>query len=1172
MSDRAQPRLFVLRVLVAALLCTLFGRLWFLQVVDGDSYAQAASANRVREVVTPAARGDVYDVQGRPLLTDRTALVVSVDRSALLREPGDGAAVLQRLSPVVGLTPEQLSARITPCGTRRADGTTAGSADDCWAGSPYQPVPVATVDPRDEAALRRVLVVQEQREDFPAVEASFTSVRDRPQGTLAGHVLGYLGPIAEQEVDQPEYAGVQPSALIGRAGVEQTYERALRGVDGVQELLVDKDGRVTGSAGTTPAQPGDRLVLSIDSGVQALAERELEAAVLAARQRPYYRGGRTVADSGSVVVMEATTGRVVAAASYPSYDPGVFTGGISRADYAALTDEANGSPLLFRAVQGAYAPASTFKVISSLAAVENGQASFSSRIDCPGVFDPTGQTNFEAADLGSLTLRTSIVRSCDTNFYKFAYDAWLRDGGNRPVSSPKDPMITMARAFGLGDRTGIDLPSESSGVIPTRAWRQQYWESIKADVCAGAQNPAFDAARRARNRDACVDGFRFRGGQATNFAIGQGETLLTPLQLASVYATVANGGTVMQPTVGRALVSADGSRVSEIAPTPRSTVPVRPETLAQLRDALHGVTSEPGGTAYGVFAGLPLAVAGKTGTGQVTGKQDTSWFASFAPADAPRLVVVAQVSQGGTGSSTAAPLVRKMYEGIFGLAGSPALLPGGQLPPTLPVVQPDGTVAPPGTPVVPPPGSVLAAPGGGVAATAARADAPPLAPTALPLPPMPRPRPPPPRSPHPVARRGRGGERPEHSAVRADPPAAPRRVPARACAAARVAAAPPGLAARAGGRRAARPGLAAGVVRDPSAPARRRPRPPVLPAQARAQRRDRHRAAARPLRWWTTGRCARTPPSCTPCPASAWSSCSPRSGATINGAHSWIVLPAGFQVQPSEFAKVAVVVGMAMLLGETRDGEDAPRDSDVAAGAGARGRADGAGHAAARPRDHARARLRRARCAGRRRRAPTRWILGLLLAGTVVAAERSSSACSATTRSTGSPRSPTRRCDPRGAGYNTNQARIAIGSGGVTGTGLFEGTQTSGRFIPEQQTDFVFTVAGEELGLLGGGSIIALVGRGAVARAADRLARRRRLRPPGRGGRRQLVRVPELRQHRDDPGDHAGDRTAAALRLVRRVGDVRQPARRRPAAERPRPQLRAVARAAARRGSPRRRA
>ena len=707
MSERSVPRLLVLQVLVVAILATLLGRLWFLQIYDGDTYAQQAATNRVRDVVTPAPRGEIVDSRGRPLITNRTALVVSVNRSVLRLEPDDGAAVLARLAPVISMDPGVLVRTITPCGEPLPDGRRARAQEDgCWIGSPYQPIPVATYDAGDEAGRAAVLRIQENLEDYPGVTADFEAVRDYPRGTLAAHALGYLGPIARGEVGTPGYQGVQETALIGRSGVEQSYEQELRGVDGIEQLLVDKDGNVTGTASTTAPRAGDELVLSIDAEVQALAERELKAAIEAARTRPYYSPEpglppTNVADTGSVVVMEAKTGRIVALASFPSYDPAEFTGGIGEDRYAALTAEENGAPLLFRATQGGYAPASTFKVISAAATVMNGQTTFDTVSECPARFGPTNQQNFEGRGSSAVSLRRAIVQSCDTNFYKFAYDAWLADGGNRPVAEPKDPMINMALAFGLGAKTGVDLPGESGGLIPTRDWRTGYWEALKDDFCAGAVNPAFTPERRAGNQEACTDGYRFVGGAATNFAIGQGETLVTPLQLASVYGTIANGGTIMRPTVARGVLSADGTRRTEIAPTAMGTVPVDPEVLAQLRDALRGVTSEPGGTGFGTFGDLPLAVAGKTGTGQVTGKQDTSWFASFAPYDDPELVVVAMVSQGGTGSATAAPLVRKVYEGIFGLTGQPALLPGGTLPATLPVVRPDGTIAPPAPPAGP---------------------------------------------------------------------------------------------------------------------------------------------------------------------------------------------------------------------------------------------------------------------------------------------------------------------------------------------------------------------------------------------------------------------------------------------------------------------------------------
>ena len=674
----ARGRLLVLQVLVASLVVTLLGRLWFVQVLEGESYAREAQANRVREVIVPAVRGEILDIKGRPLVTNRPALVVTVNRSLLLSQEDDGTAVLARLASVLALDVDDIRQQITPCGGR--------VVPPCNAGSPYQPVAVAAFDPEEARALQTVLRLEEHRELFPGVQVVTQALRDYPAGSLGGHLLGYLGPISDAEREKDAYRGTPLDALIGRTGVEKTYDEQLRGRDGVDELEVDHVGTVTGQRGSRAPEAGGTLVLSIDAAVQRLAEKELEAAIAKARRTPARKSAGTyVADSGSVVVMEALTGRVVAMASYPAYSPASFVGGISTKEYAALTDERNGTPLLFRAIQSGYAPASTFKVVSAASAVMTGKATFSSVLPCPGVFAPTGQTNFEAANLGALSLRTAIVKSCDTNFYKFAFDDWRADGGIRPVPRPKDPMIAMARAFGLGERTGIDLPSESPGLIPTREWRRSYWESLKDDFCQGAKNPAFNAERRARNEDACKDGFRFRGGQATNFSIGQGETVVTPLQLAVAYAAIANGGTIVTPTLGRAVIAPDGS-VTPIDPPSKGRVPVRSDVLAGLRDALVGVTREPGGTAYNTFRGSAVSAGGKTGTAQVNGKQDTSWFASFAPAESPSLVVVGMVAQGGTGATTAAPMVREIYEGIFGLDGRTAALPGGRLPATVPVL------------------------------------------------------------------------------------------------------------------------------------------------------------------------------------------------------------------------------------------------------------------------------------------------------------------------------------------------------------------------------------------------------------------------------------------------------------------------------------------------------
>lgn len=688
-DQRALLRLVVLQVLVVSLLATLLGRLWYLQVYAGDRYASAASANRVREVVTAAPRGEIYDADGRTLVANRTDLVVEVNRSVLLRQPGSGRAVLQRLAGVLGTSAATLARRITPCG--------GGVRPPCWKGSPYQPVPVQEYAATDRTGVRRVLAIEERREDFPAVTTRFAAVRDYPGSDprTAAHVLGYLGPISAEETGQARYADVQPDALIGRAGVEATYDAALRGRDGVERLLVDHLGAVTGQQRTTAPVPGDALVLSIDERVQVAAEQALARAIAQARTRPDRGGNGTYkADSGALVVMEAKTGRLVALASYPSYDPSVFVGGASQEEYAKLVDASQGAPLVSRAIQGAYAPASTFKAISTAAVLQDG-ASPTGTYDCPASYGPLGgKKNFEGEAFGPISLRTAIVRSCDTVFYDFAYKEWLRDGGNDPVAHPQDPMVRMAQAFGLGTRTGVDLPAESSGTIADRAFLQHRWVQLRGEYCKGATNPERSPERRRADLEFCQDGAKFRGGDAANFAIGQGDTLLTPLQLATVYAAIGNGGKVLEPHVARALLSADGRTVREVAPRVRARIPVSEANRRFLVDALTGVTTQ--GTAAGAFAGFPVAVAGKTGTGEVANHQDTSWFASFAPAADPDFVVVGMVAQGGTGASTAAPMVREVYDALYGV-GRPAVLPGSRPRAALPVVRPDGTVGPPGT-------------------------------------------------------------------------------------------------------------------------------------------------------------------------------------------------------------------------------------------------------------------------------------------------------------------------------------------------------------------------------------------------------------------------------------------------------------------------------------------
>jgi len=398
------------------------------------------------------------------------------------------------------------------------------------------------------------------------------------------------------------------------------------------------------------------------------------------------------------------TGRVIALASRPSYDPTVWTGGISGAEYERLMSPKSGYPLVSRAIKGEYAPGSTFKVSSVAAMVKDGYP-LKGKYSCPGSVMIGGRSfsNFRGIGMGVIDLHTALLKSCDTIFYQAAFEQWRRDGGIEGKPNPSEPMSKMARALGFGSRTGIDLPGESPGRIPDRAWKKELWRQTSKESCARAKTGYPEVAKTDPSRAAflkrlayehCVDGYKFWPGEAANLSIGQGDVLVTPLQLAVAYAAIVGDGKVRSPRVGWAIVAPDGKVIKEITPPVIGEVPVPAHVRHYIRRALSQVPSD--GTAAGAFQGFPfhkVNVGGKTGTAEVYGKEDTSWFASFAPAENPRFVVVVMVSQGGMGAETAAPAVRRIYEGIYGIGRKPAL-PGGRPPDRPPVIAPDGTVTP----------------------------------------------------------------------------------------------------------------------------------------------------------------------------------------------------------------------------------------------------------------------------------------------------------------------------------------------------------------------------------------------------------------------------------------------------------------------------------------------
>ncbi|GAA4358928.1 penicillin-binding protein 2 [Angustibacter luteus] len=704
-------RLLVVGVFVLSLMVTLGARLFTVQVVGADGYRAAASTNREREIVTPAVRGLVLDDRGRPLISNRSALVVSVSRTTLLDSADEGRALITRLATALRLPFATVWGRTQLCGTKGAP-----KAPICFNGAPYQPVPVAQdVDPRI------ALQIMERSEDFPGVTAELQAVRTIPEplGVNAAHLLGYLGPVTDAELKASSAAAregraeLQRTDRVGRAGLEKEYDTALRGSPGVTDVGVDIRGRVTGELSSTEPVAGNYVVTSVDAKVQAATEKALAKGIKEARKRTDRGSGKkTKADSGAAVVMDVRTGQIVAMASWPTYDPKVWLGGITDTELAGLTDERAGTPMVSRATQGLFPPASTFKVVSLPAAVQSGYNLHGS-YQCGSSYQVGERAfhNYESEAYGTIDLHKAIVVSCDTIFYKFAYETWLRLGGSDNHSDARDPFVAMAKAFGLGKDTGIDLPDDVAGRIPDRAWKQAYWEDTRKYYCGKAKSGFPEVAKDDPSRAAfltqlakenCADGNVFRGGDAANFAIGQGDVSVSPLQMVRVYAAIANGGTLWTPHLGKAIVSPAGKVVQRIAPKKAGTVPLRHDVLKFLQSALRGVVTS--GTGRGVFAGFPVPVAGKTGTGEVYGKQATSWFSSYAPSNNPQYAVSVVVSQGGTGATTAAPIVRDIYSAIYGVQGnrivkSKAALPGGRPPAALPTIRPDGTIQTPEGPV-----------------------------------------------------------------------------------------------------------------------------------------------------------------------------------------------------------------------------------------------------------------------------------------------------------------------------------------------------------------------------------------------------------------------------------------------------------------------------------------
>ena len=627
-ENASRLRMAVLGVIVLSLFAAMLARLWYLQVLSGPTYRTEAQQNRVRIVVTEAPRGRILDRQGRVLVGNRVVSAVVVSREAVAGRP----EVLPRLSQLLAVSEPELARRL---------------ADERF--SPFKPVPVAVDVPKE-----KLIHIREHQSEFPGVEGIQLTQRTYPNGTTAAHVLGYVGEINDEELEPRKAKGYKSGDTIGKSGLELTYEEELRGEPEIEKLEVDAEGRVLRSLGRQRGVQGDDVRLTIDLDIQKLAEESLVQGLEAA-QNTYdgEQAKRFIAPAGSVVVLDPRDGAVLAMASFPWYDPSEFVNGIREQKYRELNDPAGNYPLNNRAIQGLYAPASTFKLVTSVAALEQGLISPSHTLNDTGTFRIGNETkrNARGAVFGPVNVSRALTVSSDVFFYDL--------GAKFCPGKCRTGIQETARTMGLGTLTEVELPFEAAGRIADAESRKRLHEARPVDFPEG----------------------EWYTGDNVNVAIGQGETVVTPLQLATAYAGFANGGTVYAPRLGGAVLDAKGAEIRRVEPRVLRRMDLPASVRQPVMRGLEGVVTEEKGTATAAFAGFPhdrFRVAAKTGTAQAPPKQDTALFAAFGPVENPQYAISVVMEESGFGASSAAPVARRIFDGILGLPLTPvATVAGG---------------------------------------------------------------------------------------------------------------------------------------------------------------------------------------------------------------------------------------------------------------------------------------------------------------------------------------------------------------------------------------------------------------------------------------------------------------------------------------------------------------
>lgn len=628
----------VLAGILIGIFAILSLRLWYLQVIQGNANLEKSNRFRTYSIPIPAPRGNMYDRSGRVLVANRLSYTVTVVPEEALASPETLGSLAQILGIKVQDLRDDLTKRLADK-NRNKDGPVRLSRD---------------VEP--EIAVR----IEEDSLDLAGVSITREPVRDYVYGSMASHAFGYIHEISAQELASAKDAGYRQGDIIGKTGLEKTYESYLRGENGSTEIEKDKSGRLLRVLREVYPTPGQNLNLTIDRDLQLAAEKALvEQLNFLQRNSQYVR-----ARSGAVLAMDPRNGDILAMVSYPSFDPNLFVGSIPPEVSRALFSNPL-HPFSNRVLQGAYAPGSTFKPITVSAALETGKASLRDQFYCGGIDTISKKQcwiwSSQRRGHGVENIVDGLKNSCNIVMFDLARRVGI------------DVLSRYARQFGLGKPTGLDLhPGEQKGLVPDKEYKKQ---NFKGDLAVWRPNETLD------------------------LSIGQGFLLMTPLQLAQMYSAIANGGTLYRPRLVTSITTPDGNVSRRFRPEATGKIGVSEKTLSIVMQGLSEVVSE--GTGAGVFRGFPLdkyPVAGKTGTAQRTGYDNNGWYVAFAPADKASIVVVVLIEQGGSGSGGAGPVARKVMDAYFKVekTASKASAPKAAAPSA--VQTPTGASNPAGTP------------------------------------------------------------------------------------------------------------------------------------------------------------------------------------------------------------------------------------------------------------------------------------------------------------------------------------------------------------------------------------------------------------------------------------------------------------------------------------------